>query len=497
MSQTDSFGTMVTPFAHQAVGMPGDADRAPLPQNEEAEQALLGALLHTNSALEKVSEFLKPEHFFVPVHGRIFEAVQKIIDAGRIASPVSVKAYFQADPDLVHLGGGEYLAELVGAVVTIRSAEDFARSILDLYQRRQLIGLAETIEAGAYAFDVDTPAPVQIEAAEKLLFDLAEQGVSGDATISVGDAAKISMARADAAWQRNGALIGVTTGLRDLDVKLGGLQPSDLVILAGRPSMGKTSLATNIAFSAAESYRNTGGGSGAVVGFFSLEMSQDQLATRILSDCAEIPSERIRKGDLSAHEMMRLNEATARLAATPLYIDDTPAITIGQLRARARRLKRKKKLGLIIVDYLQLLRGSSRSGANRVEQVTEITVGLKAIAKELNVPLLALSQLSRAVEQREDKRPQLSDLRESGSIEQDSDVVMFVFREEYYLEREEPTSLKYPDQTKFNDAFAKWREQCANAHGLAECIIGKQRHGPIGTVKLRFVGALTRFCDLD
>jgi replicative DNA helicase len=491
----DSFGTVVTPFPPQAARKQ-DAPRQ-LPQNEEAEQALLGAILLDNKAHERVSEFLRPEHFFVPVHGRIYEAAETLIERGQIASPVTLKAYFQSDADLAHLGGGEYLADLVGAVVTIRSSEDFGRQLHDLYLRRQLIALGEEVVTEAEKHVVETNAMDQIESAEKRLYDLATTGDITGGFQSFSTALKASIERAEAAWQRTSHVSGVTTGLRDLDMKLGGLQPSDLVILAGRPSMGKTALATNLAFSAATAFRNSNGTDGAVVGFFSLEMSAEQLATRILAEASEIPSEKIRKGDIRDTEFRRLVDATQRLSAAPLFIDDTPALTIAALRTRARRLQRQSGLGMIVVDYLQLLRGSAKHAESRVMEISEITRGLKALAKELNVPVLALSQLSRAVEQREDKRPQLSDLRESGSIEQDADVVMFVFREEYYLEREEPTSLKYPDQEKFNDAWTKWRQRCENTHGTAEVIIGKQRHGPIGTVKLYFDGSLTRFADLD
>jgi replicative DNA helicase len=304
---------------------------------------------------------------------------------------------------------------------------------------------------------------------------------------------------AGAAYRRDSHVTGVTTGLLDLNRKMGGLQKSDLLILAGRPSMGKTALATNIAFNAARAHAESGGREGAVVAFFSLEMSADQLATRVLADISEVPSEKIRKGEVRDVEFRRFVEAAQTLSSVPFYIDDTPALSIAQVRTRARRLQRQFKMGLIVIDYLQLLRGSGsgRAAESRVLELSEITRGLKAIAKELSVPVLALSQLSRAVEQREDKRPQLSDLRESGTIEQDADVVMFVFREEYYVEREQPTSLKDESQEKFNDRYVRWQERLKNAHNVAEVIIGKQRHGPIGTVRLKFDGQFTRFSDLD
>jgi replicative DNA helicase len=486
---------VVTPFHPPQAKQAAPATRQ-LPQNEEAEQSLLGALLLDNKAHERVSEFLKPEHFFVPVHGRIFESATKLIERGQIASPVTLKQYFQSDDDLAHLGGGEYLADLVASVVSIRSAEDFGKVIYELHLRRQLIALGEEVSGTAEKNDVDVNATDQIEAAEKKLFDLAVAGDFTGGFQSFVTALTASITRAQIAYASDGSITGVTTGLTDLNKKLGGLQPSDLLILAGRPSMGKTSLATNIAFAAAKTFHESNGKHGAIVGFYSLEMSAEQLATRILSEVSEVPSEKIRKGEVRPEEFKRFVEASQKLAAMPLYIDDTPALSIAALRTRSRRLQRQHGLGLIVVDYLQLLRGSAKV-ESRVAEISEITRGLKAIAKELNVPVLALSQLSRAVEQREDKRPQLSDLRESGSIEQDADVVMFVFREEYYLEREEPTHLKYGDQEKFNEAYTKWQERLSQSHATAEVIIGKQRHGPIGTVKLHFEGSLTKFGDLD
>lgn len=490
---TDSFGTVI-PFQH---GSAPAAPRYVLPQDEQAEQALLGALLQDNRILEKFGEFLRPTHFAVPVHGRIYEAVTKLIDRGQQANAVSLKAYFQADTDLAHLGGGEYLADLLGAVVTVRSAPDFAAQIRDCYLRRELITHSDETICEAQTHEIETSATSLIEAAEARLFKLAEEASGAEnRTISLFGAAKLSLASAEAAWKRDGALVGVTMGLRDMDHLLGGLRAPDLVILAGRPSQGKTALATNIALAAASAYRRSSGKDGAAVGFFSLEMSAEQLATRIMAEGAEVASNLILKGDIQESQFRRVAAATYRLEDIPLMIDDTPALSISQVRARARRLKRQFGLGLIVVDYLQLLRASSKQADNRVLQVTEITSGLKAIAKELSVPVLALSQLSRKVEERDDKRPQLSDLRESGSIEQDADIVMFVFREEYYLEREEPTSLKYPDREKYNDAWTKWDQRCKEAHGTAEVIIGKNRHGPIGTVKLYFDGSLTRFSDL-
>ena len=470
-----------------------------LPHNVEAEQGLLGALLIDNRLVEKVSEFLKPEHFYLPAHTRIYEAVTKLVERGQLATPVTLKAVFEGDADLAQLGGGVYLADLAASVVTIFDVADYGRTIFDLYLRRQLISLGEDVVNDAHQHDLDVTAATQIETAEQKLFALSTTGDAGSGFVAFSKSLADAINTAEAAYRRESHITGVTTGLVDLNRKLGGLQKSDLVILAGRPSMGKTALATNIAFNAAQAWIDSKGKEGGMVAFFSLEMSAEQLATRILSEVSEVPSEKIRKGEVRDVEFRRFVEASRKLASIPFYIDDTPALSIAQVRTRARRLSRQSGLGMIVIDYLQLLRGSStgRAAESRVLEISEITRGLKAIAKELSVPVLALSQLSRAVEQREDKRPQLSDLRESGSIEQDADVVMFVFREEYYVERDIPTMLKDESQDKFNDRYARWQDRLKNAHQVAEVIIGKQRHGPIGTVKLHFDGQFTRFSDLD
>jgi replicative DNA helicase len=471
-----------------------------VPHNLEAEQGLLGALLIDNRAFEKVSELLKPEHFYAPAHGRIYQTIAKLMERGQVASAVTLKTAFSDDEDLVDLGGSAYLADLAASVVTILNVEDYANAIFELHLRRQLIALAEEVANAAHKHDIDLPPKAQIEAAEQKLFLLASIGDTGGGFVPFSSALTDAIGMAQLAYRRESHVTGVTTGLMDLDRKLGGLQPSDLVILAGRPSMGKTALATNIAFNAARARLNSKGKEGAVVAFFSLEMSAEQLATRILAENAQVPSDKIRKGEVRDTEFRRFVEAAQTMASAPLFIDDTPALSIAQVRTRARRLQRQPHgLGMIVIDYLQLLRGSGsgRAAENRVLEISEITRGLKAIAKELKVPVLALSQLSRAVEQREDKRPQLSDLRESGTIEQDADVVMFVFREEYYIERDQPTALKDESQEKFNDRYARWQERLKSAHQMAEVIIGKQRHGPIGTVKLHFDGQLTRFSDLD
>ncbi len=462
-----------------------------LPYNAEAEQGLLGALLVNNGTYEKIGDLLHAEHFFMPVHQRIFTAISQFIDRGQTASPVTLKNYFEKDEDLKDLGGGAYLADLAGAIVSVINARDYAETIYELFMRRELIGLGEEIVNEAHEHTLDSSAMDTIEAAESKLFSLAESGEVKGGFTSLRDSVLVSIQIAEKAFKTQGNVTGATTGLRDLDKQTSGLHPSDLIILAGRPSMGKTALATNMAFNTAKRFAETGGKEGARVGFFSLEMSSDQLATRILADVANISGHAIKQGDIKQEDFQNFVKASQQLAQIPLYIDDTPALSIGAVRTRARRLKRQHGLDFLVVDYLQLLRGSGsrQSEANRVQEVSEITRGLKAIAKELDIPVLALSQLSRAVEQREDKRPMLSDLRESGSIEQDADVVMFVYREEYYLHRSEPDPG--------TDKHMQWQEKCERALNIGEAIIAKARHGPIGTVRMHFDGHVTRFSDLD
>ncbi len=462
-----------------------------LPHNAEAEQGLLGALLVDNRTYEKIGDLLRAEHFFMPVHQRIFTAITQFIDRGQSASPVTLKGYFEKDEDLADLGGAGYLADLAGSIVSVINARDYAQTIYELFMRRELISVGEDMVNDAHDHKLDSSATDTIEIAESRLFALAESGETQGGFTSLRDSVLVSIEIAEKAFKTKGHVTGATTGLRDMDKQLGGLHPSDLVILAGRPSMGKTALATNIAFNSARIYAQTGGQEGARVGFFSLEMSSDQLATRILADCANISGHAIKQGDIKQEDFQSFVKASQQLSQVPLYIDDTPALTIGAVRTRARRLKRQHGLDLLIIDYLQLLRGtgSRQSESNRVQEVSEITRGLKAIAKELQIPVLALSQLSRAVEQREDKRPMLSDLRESGSIEQDADVVMFVYREEYYLHRAEPEIG--------TDKHMQWQERCERAMNIGECIVAKARHGPIGTVRMHFDGRVTRFSDLD
>ncbi|MDF2618031.1 MAG: replicative helicase [Xanthobacteraceae bacterium] len=473
-----------------------DASYRTAPHNVEAEQALLGAILVNNEAFYRVSDFLEPRHFFEPIHVAIYETTAALIRAGKVATPVTLKTFLPADFDVAGLTAPQYLARLAAEATTIINAEDYGRTIYDLSVRRDLIAIGEEIVNEAYEAAIDATPQDQIEDAEKRLYELAETGRYDGGFLKFNDALKEAVDMASRAFQRDGHLSGTASGLDDLDHMMGGLQPSDLIILAGRPAMGKTSLATNIAFNVAAAYQSETlpDGSirplnGGVVGFFSLEMSAEQLATRILAEQAEIASYKIRRGDISEHEFDKLASCAQMMQTIPLYIDDTGGISIAQLRARARRLKRQRGLDFMVVDYLQLLTGSSKSSSQgRVQEITEITTGLKALAKELGVPIMALSQLSRQVESRDDKRPQLSDLRESGSIEQDADVVMFVFREEYYLKSREPK--------EGTEEWFKWDQDMKAAQGIAEIIIGKQRHGPTGTVKVAFEAQYTRFTTL-
>jgi replicative DNA helicase len=466
------------------------------PHNIEAEQALLGAILVNNEAFYRVSDFLEPQHFYEPIHQRIYELAAQLIRAGKIATPVTLKTFLPADLDIGGLNASQYLARLAAEATTVINAADYGRTINDLAIRRSLIRIGESMVNVAYDAPVDFAPREQIEEAERSLYELAETGKFGAGFQRFAQALTTAVDMAARAYQRDGKLSGLATGLRDLDAKMGGLQPSDLIILAGRPGMGKTALATNIAYNVARAWegetrpdghlRTVNGG---IVGFFSLEMSAEQLATRIISERTGIPSSTIRRGGINEEEFERIREVSIELQNLPFYVDETGGLTVAQLAARARRLKRQRGLDLLVIDYIQLLQGSSRRAQEgRVQEVTEITTSLKALAKELNIPILALSQLSRQVETRDDKRPQLSDLRESGSIEQDADVVLFVFREEYYLSAKEPRPG--------TDEHIKWQTEMDAAHGKAEIIIGKQRHGPTGTVQLQFDATVTRFSDL-
>lgn len=469
-----------------------------LPHNFEAEQGLLGMLLIDNNMLERVSEIVRPHHFSHPSHQNIFETIEKMVERGLEAKHTTLKDYFEKDEGLTSVGGAQYLAELQTEVPVINNIQDYAQTIYDRYLRREIIRMNSDTNAQAYKFDIEQDATNIIEQAESKLFRLSESGISKGGFVTLKSSVMTAIEIAEKAYKSDGHVTGVTTGLTDLDHKLGGLHPSDLLILAARPSMGKTSLAVNVAYNAAKAFAESGGEQGGRVGFFSLEMSSDQLATRILSDEAGISGDDIRKGNIKETDFRKFAEASQKLSQVPLYIDDTPALSIGAVRTRARRLKRQHGLDMLVIDYLQLLQGSgsAQSAQNRVLEISEITRGLKAIAKELNIPVIALSQLSRAVEQREDKRPMLSDLRESGSIEQDADVVMFIYRREYYLSREEPEKKPNEDDAKFSDRYAQWQQDLGDCNNTADVIVAKQRHGPIGTVSLFFDSSVTRFSDL-
>jgi replicative DNA helicase len=466
------------------------------PNNIEAEQALLGAILVNNDAFYRVSDFLKSSHFFEPLHRKIFEVSAELIRMGKMANPVTIKTFLPADEKVGDMTVTHYLVRLAAEAVTIINAADYGRAIYDLATRRALITVGEDMVNIAFDAPVDMSPRAQIEDAERRLFELAETGRYDGGFESFSDSVKTAVDMANAAFMRDGHLSGIATGFRDLDRRMGGLQSSDLVIIAGRPGMGKSALATNMAFHVANAYEpaqqadgSMKAASGGVVGLFSLEMSSEQLATRIISEQTEIPSSKIRRGEITETDFEKLVGCSQMLQKLPLYIDQTGGISIAQLAARARRLKRQRGLDIIIIDYVQLMTGSSRRGSeNRVQEITEITTGLKALAKELNVPVIALSQLSRQVENREDKRPQLSDLRESGSIEQDADVVLFVFREEYYLKNREPKPG--------TQEYLNWETEMNETRGKAEVIIAKQRHGPTGTVQMGFQGEFTRFFDL-
>jgi replicative DNA helicase len=484
-----------TAFVPDDAGPAASAFREP-PHNLEAEQALLGAILVNNRSYERVSEFLRPEHFADPVHGRIFASCAKLIDRGQIATPVTLKGLFDQDEALAEVGGAQYLVKLAASVVTVINAADYGREIRDCYLRRELIEIGEAVVNDAFDRDLDTAAQELIEKAENQLFTLAETGEGENGLKELKLALMESVAQAEAAYKRDGGLAGYSTGLIDIDNLLGGLHPSDLLILAARPAMGKSTLASNIAFHIATASMDDPETPPQPVAFFSLEMSAEQLATRILSERTGIASEKLRRGQLDNEDFGKLVEASQDLERAPMFIDDTPAIPISTLRTRARRLKRQHGLALIVVDYLQLMRPAPGARIdNRVQEISAISQGLKAIAKELDVPVLALSQLSRAVEQREDKRPVLADLRESGSIEQDADIVMFIYREDYYLQKAEPIQRIEEDAQKFHDRYDAWKERCEKAHGKAEVIISKQRHGPTGVVTLHFDGSTTKFTN--
>ena len=466
-----------------------DKDLRIVPHEIEAEQAILAALLTSNSVYERISDFLKPEHFYDDINGKIFEAIAKLLENNQLADPLTLKNYFLQKEEIALIGGERYLIELAKNSPILSSTEEYGKWIYDLYQRREILKISDEITNDANSFDVGTKASQIIEKAEVKLYNLSSTGEAGQ------DFKKFSMSlveainSAESAYKRDGQLSGIPTGFTDLDQLLGGFHKTDLIILAGRPSMGKTALATNIAFKMVKTRSMDDENKKNIVGFFSLEMSSEQLATRILAEDSSISSEKIRRGQLNSNDFQKIVKSSQTLGDLSLYIDDSPNLSISALRTRARRLKRKYGLDAIVIDYLQLIRPSLSRPDNRVLEIAEMTRNLKSLAKELSMPVLCLSQLSRQVEQRDDKRPQLSDLRESGAIEQDADVVMFIYREEYYTERKEPSPG--------TEDYQKWQEKMAKIHNVAEVLVAKQRHGPIGKVNLHFEGSTTKFSNLS
>ena len=456
-----------------------------LPSNIEAEQALIGSVLVNNDIIDEISTIINEKEFYDPLHSKIYELIQKLHNKGMIANPITLKNSFQSEDSLAEVGGTEYLVKLTRFSSSVKQCIDYAKIIHEKFVKRELVKISENLSEESMDDSLEKSGEDIIQNTEKLLFDLAERGAFSQSYSEFGKALDLTLEMATNAMKNDQGIVGIPTGLTDLDERLGGLHKSDLVIIAGRPSMGKTALATNIAFYAAK--KNSDTNKKSVVAFFSLEMSSEQLSTRIVSEQSRIKSNDIRRGKITEEEMNRLIETSRNIHELPMLIDETPAITISTLSNRARRIKRLHGLDLIVVDYIQLMSAGSRRYDGRVQEISEITQGLKALAKELNVPVLALSQLSRAAEQRDDKRPQLSDLRESGSIEQDADVVMFVYREEYYLERKEPKlgSIEH----------AEWQSKMNEILGSADIIIGKQRHGPTGNVKVEFEAIYTKFKD--
>ena len=459
-----------------------------LPCNIEAEQAVIGSILVSNDIYDEISPLVDSQKFFDPIHGKIYEIIENLIAKGLLANPITLKNHFENNEGLKELGGQEYLIKITKFSTSVKQAIDYANIVQEMHVRRELIKISESVlHEASNNNEVSNSGEEIIQNTEKSLFDLAERGHFNQSFMKFENALKQTIDMAKSAYQNEDGIVGVPTGLTDLDNRLGGMHKQDLIIIAGRPSMGKTALATNIAFHAAKNIENKGIKS--TVAFFSLEMSSEQLSTRILSEQSRIRSNDIRRGKVSEIEFEKFIETSKNIVELPLYIDETPAITIAAISNRARRIKRLFGLELVVVDYIQLMRSGRKMEFNRVQEISEITQGLKALAKELNVPVLALSQLSRQVEQRDDKKPQLSDLRESGSIEQDADVVMFVFREAYYLERKEPTAGSIE--------HAEWRQKMDEISSLADIMISKQRHGPTGNVKVEFEAMYTKFKNLE
>ena len=454
-----------------------------LPNNIEAEQSVIGSILVSNDIFDEISTIISNINFYDPMHQRIFQAIESLIYKGMLANPITLKNIFENEKD--DLNVPEYLVKITKFSTSVRQTVEYSKIIYDMFVRRELIKISEQTIDSAKLNDLDNTGQSIIENSERQLFDLAERGSFNSSLVKFDEAMKQTIEMASAAFKNEEGIVGVPTGLRDLDDKLGGLHQSDLIIIAGRPSMGKTSLATNIAFNAAQKLQESGKRSS--IAFFSLEMSSEQLSTRIISEQARISSNDIRRGRISDDQFDKFLETSKNISELPLYIDETPAITIAALSNRARRIKRLFGLDMIIVDYIQLMRGTTFNKDGRVQEISQITQGLKAIAKELAVPVVALSQLSRQVEQRDDNKPLLSDLRESGSIEQDADVVMFVYREAYYLSRKEPRAATVE--------HAEWQAKMNEVAHLAQLIIGKQRHGPIGNITLEFEERFTKFKD--
>ena len=457
-----------------------------LPNNIEAEQAVIGSILVSNDIFDDVSIIIDNKKFYDPVHQKIFAAIENLISKGMLANPITLKNYFENDNSLAELEGHEYLVKLTKFSTTIRQAIEYSKIVYDMHIRRELIKISETMTENASNKILDLPGNKIIEDSERLLFDLAEKGSLNTSFIKFDQALNYTIEMASNAYKNEEGIVGVPTGLTDLDDRLGGMHNSDLLIIAGRPSMGKTALATNIAFHAAKKLQEKGTKSS--IAFFSLEMSSEQLSTRILAEQSRIKSNDIRRGRISEEQFDKFIETSKNISELPLYIDETPAISIAAMSNRARRIKRLHGLDLVVVDYIQLM-SAANTRDGRVQEISEITKGLKALAKELSVPVLALSQLSRAVEHRDIKKPQLSDLRESGSIEQDADVVMFVYREAYYLERKEPRPATVD--------HADWQAKMNEVSNLAEIIIGKQRHGPTGNINVEFEAMFTKFRDIQ
>ena len=460
-----------------------------VPMNIEAEQALLAALLTSNSVYERISDFLRPEQFYDDINGKIFEAIAKLLENNQLADPLTLKNYFLQKDEMELIGGDRYLIELAKNAPILSNTATYGKLIYDLYQRREILKISDEITNEANSFDLETNASQIIEKAEVKLYNLSSTGEISQDFKKFSTSLVEAINSAESAYKREGQLSGIATGFTDLDQLLGGFHKTDLIILAGRPSMGKTALATNIAFKMVNTKSIDDENKKNVVGFFSLEMSSEQLATRILAEDSSISSEKIRRGQLNSNDFQKIVKSSQTLGDLSLYIDDSPNLSISALRTRARRLKRKYGLNAIVIDYLQLIRPSLSRPDNRVLEIAEMTRNLKSLAKELNIPVLCLSQLSRQVEQRDDKRPQLSDLRESGAIEQDADVVMFIYREEYYIERKEPS--------QGTEDYQKWQEKMAKIHNVAEVLVAKQRHGPIGKVTLHFEGSITKFSNLS